>query len=236
MLAHPSQRRSANADIKLAAAEFAPIRVLLVDDHPAVRVGARKLLDDQPDMCVVAEACSVDQALSMLERPIDVAIVDYQLGAGRDGLWLTAHLKRLQPAPHVLIYSAFADGALAVTALIAGADGLLGKHELGQELCRAIRRLARGQQHLPAITPSVAQVMRSQLEPQDQAIIGMLLHGIAAQTIAARLGLDEDELHARRSVMLRSLKPAPPPSALPAGACAPLDYERPQRRPSRWAA
>lgn len=57
----------------------------------------------------------------------------------------------------MLIYSAFADGALAVTALIAGADVVIGKDELGQELCRAIRRLARGQHRLPAIIPSIAQ-------------------------------------------------------------------------------
>src|SRR5206468_2458242 len=91
-------------------------------------------------------------------------------GEVHDGLWLTAHLKRREPSPRVLVYSAFADSALAVTAIIGGADGLLGKHERGQELCRAIRRLARGQHRLPAITPSVADVMRSRLEPRDRAI------------------------------------------------------------------
>ena len=56
------------------------IPVLLVDDHPAVRVGARKLIDDQPDMAVVAEARSAEEALRQSEFPIDVAVVDYQLG------------------------------------------------------------------------------------------------------------------------------------------------------------
>ena len=105
------------------------IRVLLVDDHPAVRAGARMLIDDQPDMRAVGLASSVGEGCRSAPLPIDVAIIDYHLGHGRDGLWLTADLKRLQPASRVLIYSAFADGALAVSALIAGADGLLGKHD-----------------------------------------------------------------------------------------------------------
>lgn len=217
-------------------ADATQTRILLVDDHPAVRAGARLLLDDQPDMRVVAEASTPDEALTKFESRIDVAVVDYHLGDGRDGLSLTADLKRLQPAPRVLIYSAFADGALAVSALIAGADGLLGKHELGQELCRAVRRLARGLHHLPAVTPSVADVMRSRLEPRDQAIFGMLLHGIAPDVIAERLSISDEELQSRRAMMLRALKRDRGPSALPAGSYAPLDYERPRRRALRTAA
>lgn len=214
----------------------ATIRILLVDDHPAVRMGARALIDDQPDMSVVAEARSFAEARDKLERPIDVAIVDFHLGEGRDGLTLIAQLKRLQPTARALVYSAFADGALAITALIAGADGLLGKHELGEELCRAVRSVARGRPNLPAINQSVAHVMHSRLEPGNQAIFGMLLHGIAPEIIAEQLGITPQELQARRACMLRTLKPTPALSGLPAGARAPLDYERANRRPRRRAA
>jgi len=236
MLTRGSQYSPSEGRIKPADGRPAQIQVLLVDDHPAVRIGARKLIDDQPDMRVAAEARSAGEALGRLHDHFDVAIVDYHLGAGRDGLWLTAQLKRWDLAPRVLVYSAFADGALAVAALIAGADGLLGKQELGHELCRAIRRLAGGQHHHPAITPSVAQVMRGRLEPRDQAIFAMLLHGIAPDTIAERLAITDEELHARRSIMRRSLKPVRAPSTLPTGARSPLDYERPKRRASRRAA
>ncbi len=236
MLTHGSHNNPTEGPIKPVRVKPAQIRVLLVDDHPAVRLGARKLIEDQPDMRVVAEARGAGEALDRLHDHIDVAIVDYHLGEGRDGLWLTTQLKRRDPATRVLVYSAFADGALAVAAMIAGADGLLGKHELGQELCRAIRRLGADRHRLPAITQSVAQAMRSRQEPRDQAIFGMLLHGIAPDTIAERLAITDDELHARRSVMLASLKPARTPSAMPGGARSPLDYERPKRRASRRAA
>lgn len=210
------------------------ISVLLVDDHPAVRVGARRLIDDQPDMRVFAEARSAEEALHLCGHLIDVAVVDYQLGHGRDGLWLTAQLKRAPTPPHVLIYSAFADGSLGALATIAGADGLLGKHELGEELCRAIRRLARGHHHLPAVSSSIANALRSRLEPRDQAIFGMLLHGIAPEVIAGRLRITHDEFHARRSIILASLKRSRGASAISSGTQAPLDYERPRARPKRW--
>ena len=213
-----------------------PIHVLVVDDHPAVREGLRKLIDDQPDMRAIAEARSAEEALQHHGPPVDVAIIDYHLRDGRDGLWLTGQLKRSETPPQVLIYSAFADGALAVMAWIAGADGLLGKHELGQELCRAIRRLARGQHHLPAATPSLAHAMAARLEPRDRPIVGMLLHGTAPEVIAERLGITPDDLHLRRSAILDSLRPARPAPTLMPGSRAPLDYERPRRRPGRWAA
>lgn len=209
-------------------------RVLLVDDHPAVRLGARRLIDDQPDMTVAGEASSVAEALSSLDVPIDVAIVDYHLGDGRDGLSLTTHLKQLKLPPRVLVYSAFADTALAVRAIIAGADGLLGKEALGEELCTAIRRLARGRHYLPAVNASVANAMSSRLEPDDQAIFGLLLHGIQPHAVAERIGLSLEQLRDRRARILNSLKRSP--SSLLAGARTPLDYERPHRRASRWAA
>ncbi len=209
------------------------IRVLLVDDHPAVRLGACSLIDEQPDVTVVAEASSVTETLSKLDAPIDVAVIDYQLGGGHDGLSLTMHLKRLELPPRVLVYSAFADSALAVSAIIAGADGLLGKQALGEELCTAIRRLASGRHYLPAVTVSVANAMSARLEPDDHAIFGMLLHGLDAGAVAERLGLSAEQLNRRRARILDSLKRAP--LGFLTGARAPLDYERP-RRTSRWAA
>lgn len=212
----------------------ATIRVLLVDDHPAVRLGLRHLIDAQPDMIVVAEAAGVGQALAQLDTPADVAIVDYDLGPGRDGLHLATRRTQLRSAPRILIYSAFADSALAVTAILAGADGLLGKDALGDELCTAVRRLARGQRYFPAVTAPVARAMASRLDQNDRAMFGMLLHGIAPEAIAAQLNLTPEQVHARRAAILRRLKREP--AAPITGSRAPLDYERPLRRASRRAA
>jgi DNA-binding NarL/FixJ family response regulator len=135
--------------------------VLILDDHPAVRLGMRALIDDQLDMRVVAQAHTVGEAVSLLDTPIDVAVVDYHLPDARDGLAFVTHTQDLPSPPRTLVYSAFADGALAAMAVIAGAEGMLGKHELGDELCNAIRRVARGRRHFPAIAPSIAEARPS---------------------------------------------------------------------------
>lgn len=205
------------------------IRLLIVDDHPAVRLGARALLDDQPDMRVVAEARSTHEALGKLDSPIDVAVIDYHLREGGDGLTVIPQLAAKQPDAKVLVYSAFAGPALAVAALVAGADGLLGKHELGDELCHAIRRLARGQRYLPAIPPGLAHAMGAGLEPREQTILAMLLYGTGASAIAERLSITEQELAGVRASILRTLSPRGPELGLLAQRAAPLDYERAAR-------
>ena len=69
----------------------------------------------------------------------------------------------------MLIYSAFADTTLAVAALVAGADGLLPKATLGEELTIAIRRLVHGRQYFPAVPASVAAALSARLDPGDRA-------------------------------------------------------------------
>ncbi|MGH2886745.1 MAG: response regulator transcription factor, partial [Solirubrobacteraceae bacterium] len=79
------------------------MRLLVVDDHPAVLAGLRQLLEDQADFEVAAAVATAEEALSVAEaEPVDVAVVDYQLG-GRDGLWVSRKLKRLPDPPAVLI-------------------------------------------------------------------------------------------------------------------------------------
>ena len=113
-------------------ASDSPLRVLVVDDHPAVRMGLRELFEDQPDFVVVAAVDSADAAMALAERePIDVAVVDYQLGS-RNGLWLSRKLKRLPQPPRVVIYSAYCDGPLAATSVVAEADGLVSKGGVGR--------------------------------------------------------------------------------------------------------
>ena len=205
-----------------------PIGVLIVDDHPAVRMGIRKLLEDQPDMLVVAEATGATDALAERHQAIDVAVLDYDLGA-RDGLWLTARLKESAPAPRVLIYSAFADGALAVAAVVAGADGMLSKGSLGEELCTAVRALARGRTYLPAVAQPTVQALGSRLGPRDHAIFGMLLAGVAPAEVAQRLAMPDSELPWRRGSILRALGLRTGWAAQRTPARAPLDYDRPRR-------
>lgn len=181
-------------------------RVLIVDDHAAVRAGLRELLDDEPDFEVVAAVDGAEPAMTVAERePIDVAVVDYQLGS-RNGLWLSRKLKRLSSPPAVLIYSAYADGVLAAAAVVAEVDALLSKGGLGSELRDEIRRVARGGSGLRPLPEWLGDTIRARYGAEEQAIFGMLLAGIAPAEIARTLELSHAGLEARLGAMLRKLQ------------------------------
>lgn len=204
------------------------LRVLVVDDHPAVRAGVLQLLEEQPDLCVLDAVGSADAAMSLAERePIDVAVVDYQLGS-RSGLWLSRMLKRLEPAPRVVIYSAYCDGPLSAACVVAEADALVSKGGVGNELCDAVRAVADGAGWLQPVPPRLAEAMRRRLEPEDQAIFGMLLAGIETAEVAATLGMPRAGLESRMWAMLHKLEGLSPDPVGPRSFGAPS--LRPRRR------
>lgn len=195
-----------------------PLRLLIVDDHAAVRAGLRDLLADEPDLRVVAAVTSAAEGLSVAEREaIDLAVIDYQLG-GRSGLWLSRKLKRLPEPPRVVIYSAYADDMLSAAAVVAEADGIVSKSGLGSELREAIRDVARGGHRLRPVPPWLSEGLRHRLGPEEQAIFGLLLAGIPRKEIAQTLGFSPDGLDSRLWAMLRALEApraeAPSESAL----------------------
>ena len=190
-------------------APLMPTRLLVVDDHPAVRAGLRELLADEPDFAVVAAVATAEAGVAIAERePIDVAVIDYQLG-GRNGLWLSRKLKRLAQPPAVLMYSAYTDGVLAAAAVVAEADAMVSKGRLGTELCDAIRGVACGDRHLPPLAPRLAESLRRRLDHEEQAIFGMLLAGIEPAEIAVTLDLPAAGLESRLWRMLRALEALP---------------------------
>jgi two-component system response regulator DevR len=140
---------------KLNDVRASRIRVLLVDDHEAVRQGLADLLADEEGIELVGAAATAREMLvEALRVAPDVAVVDYQLGDGRtDGLALCRLLKGLPRPPRVLVYSAYADWKLAEQALAAGADGLVSKGSLGIEVMWAIHAVAEGRQVLPRTSP-----------------------------------------------------------------------------------
>ena len=186
-----------------------PTRVLVVDDHPAVRWGLVQLLEDQPDLRVAAVATTAEVAVGQAENEeVDVAVVDYQLG-GRNGLWVTRKLRALPAPPRVVIFSAFANDHLAANCVVAGAHALLSKSSLGEELCSTIRSVARGRALLPRVPPAMAQLLRGRLGPEEEITFGMLLAGIAESEIRRVLGLSGEELAQRRACMLAKLEALP---------------------------
>ena len=193
--------------------------LMVVDDHPAVRLGLVQLLEAQPDFKVEAICINSECALARaLTQRVDVAVVDYQL-PGRNGLWVCRQLKQAPNPPAVVVFSAFANDHLAACCAVAQADALLNKGVLGSELCYAIRSVAKGRRLLARVPQPLADMLRRRLAEPDQLLFGMLLAAIPHAEIRRALRMSERELRSRTAAMLRTLE------ALP-GEGAPLAQRR----------
>jgi DNA-binding NarL/FixJ family response regulator len=182
-------------------------RLLVVDDHRGVRRSLQRLLAEESDFEVVDMVSGADMAVGVArEEPIDVAVIDYQLGGRRNGLWLSRELKRLPRAPKVLVYSAYCDALLAAASVVAQADGILSKGGPGSQLCDAIRSITRRPLALPVGPRELEVAVRSRLSDEEQMIFGMLLNGIALDEIAAVLHYSDSRLESRLSTMLSELE------------------------------
>lgn len=180
-------------------------RLLVVDDHAAVRAGLVGLLRREPGLVPLAAVGSVAEALREA-RSLEpqVALIDFQLPDG-DGLTLCRELKLLPQPPRVVIYSAFARPALAVAATLAGADGLVDKGVEVDDLFDAIRAVGRGEQALPRLEPEMVARCTARLDPDDVSIFGMLMSGTARADVAAVLNSDEQAVEDRLRAMLGDL-------------------------------
>jgi DNA-binding NarL/FixJ family response regulator len=202
-------RTTAAADHAEGRAEDAGlVRVMVVDDHAAVREGVRAMLGCEPDLDPVAVAATAADAaeLAAAGRP-DVILIDYHL-PDEDGLSLCLYLKSRPGAPAALVYSAFADEHLIPLAVVAGADGVVGKATRPDELCDTVRALARGEGRMPPLTQPAMESAAARLDAEDLPIFGMLAHGTAEEDIAATLRMDPHWLTARRWAMLEQLRGA----------------------------
>jgi DNA-binding NarL/FixJ family response regulator len=224
MLTASSQARRSTGDgghLKVSTPH--DLRLLLVDDHPAVRVGLQRVLEGEADFEVVAACVTGESAVSRAEASeIDVTVVDYHLG-GRNGLWVTRKLKRLPRPPRVIIFSAFANDHLAANCIVAGADAILSKGSLGSELCDVIRAVARGGRVLPRVSQPMADMLRRRLQDREQQIFGMLLAGMSRLEIAHMLDISLVELESCETAMLNKLEALPGERADPGGR---IDLDR----------
>lgn len=130
------------------------IKILIADDHAFVREGTRRILEQEPDLEVVAEAGDGEEAVRLASdlKP-DVAIIDVAMPK-LDGIEATRRIKALCPEVAVLVLSAYDDDQFVFGLLEAGAAGYLLKSVRGHEIVDAIRAVDAGES---VLHPSVAR-------------------------------------------------------------------------------
>uniref|UniRef100_A0AAU2VQL0 Response regulator transcription factor n=1 Tax=Streptomyces sp. NBC_00008 TaxID=2903610 RepID=A0AAU2VQL0_9ACTN len=173
-----------------------PVRILLCDDHAVVRAGLLALLGSEPDIEVVGEAGSGEEAVALATRLApDVVLMDLQLGEGIDGVEATRRIVAAADDAHVLVLTTYDTDADITRAIEAGATGYLLKAERPEELFAAIRSAAQGRTTLsPPVASRVMARMRKPLPTltdRERDILGQLSRGLGNRDIARALFISE---------------------------------------------
>ena len=173
------------------------VRVLVVDDHALVREGTAQLLDQAPEVTVVGQAASAEEAMSLLEAiEPDVALVDVNL-PGRSGLELARWVSRHRPGTRVVILSAYDDREFIDEAIDAGVSGYMMKTVSTGELIKAVRAAAEGifvldgslSRRLGRGAPAALPGPAATLTEREVDVLRLLSEGKPNKRIAAELGL-----------------------------------------------
>ena len=191
------------------------ISVIIVDDHALVRMGIRRLLDDLPDVEVVAEAESGEMALTLVKtHQPDVVLLDMKM-PGIDGWEVTRRLTKSYPQIKVIAVTAMSSEPLPGRILQLGAMGYLTKESGAEEMAAAIRKVAKGERYLSA---EIAQKMaiNSLQSPEDSPfdrlsereiqVMLMITRGMMVQDIADRLFLSSKTVNGYRYRMFEKLE------------------------------
>ncbi|MBF0459269.1 MAG: response regulator transcription factor [Nitrospirae bacterium] len=187
------------------------INIFIVDDHPIVRSGIAKILSDNPEMCVIAEAQNARAALDILDKiNPNIVILDISL-PDESGLWVLEKIKQKYPDLHVLMLSMHSEEQYAVASLNLGASGYLTKKTLPEELMTAVEKImTRGKY----ITETLAEKLADRMDIHTnklphEALVGrefqvmlMMASGATPKEIASALGLNVKTINTYRNNIL----------------------------------
>lgn len=194
------------------------VRILLGDDHTVVRQGLRKILEEQPEWQVIAQASdgrqAVQQTLALLP---DVAVLDIAMPL-LNGIEATRQIVRRAPAVHVLILSMHAEEAYVTQAVQAGAKGYLLKDSADSDLVRGIAAVAAGTSFF---SPAAAKVLLDDylrhlsqkgivnrydaLSEREREVLQLIAEGRSSKEVAEVLSISPATVETHRTHILQKL-------------------------------
>ncbi len=192
---------------KLPEQKKSVIRILLVDDHIAMRMGISAVIENEEDMEVVAEASNGVEAVSVaLEKKPDVILLDLRMPE-QDGIETIKIIRKEWSKANILIYSSFANGEEIFSAFQAGADGFVVKDMELDQLLEAIRTVAKGDQYIPSeVSSRMIFKLTSKLTTREVTILEYVSNGHCNKEIADELGLVEGTVKVHLANIFKKLK------------------------------
>ena len=182
------------------------VKVVVVDDHPALREGLDGLLRQEDGFLPLMALPGADEVYATIEalRP-DVVILDYALEQD-DGLSVCFRIKQRPNPPAVVLYSAYVDPVFAVPATLAQADAIVSKTAPVEELLRVVRSIAAGERQMPPLDRDAMSAASARLAADDLPVAGMLFARITVMEIAETLAVHPDQVRAHALKIIGELQ------------------------------
>lgn len=193
-------------------------RILIVDDHEVVRLGLKSLIEQRPDLEVVADVGTAEEGVAMaLAHHPDIVLLDIRL-PGKSGIEACEQITSQLPDTKVIILTSYAEDENLFAAIRAGAVGYVLKQVGSDDLIRAIEAAARGEASLdPALTQRVFDQVRDSMRAQEASafaelteqelnILALVAEGMTNRAIAEKLFLAEGTVRNHVSNILGKLQ------------------------------
>jgi DNA-binding NarL/FixJ family response regulator len=183
------------------------IRILIVDDHPIMRVGIAAIINAQPRMQVVGQAGTAGDAVRMFEslQP-DLTLMDLRL-PDRSGVEAIRTIRAISPKAKIIVLTTYEGDEDIHQALDAGARGYIIKGMQHDALVKALQRVHAGQRYLPQVVTEAlsSRIPGSHLSQREQEVLQLMFAGKSNREIAEELLIKEATVKSHVSVILMRL-------------------------------
>ncbi|MHB8085760.1 MAG: response regulator [Dehalococcoidia bacterium] len=192
------------------------IRLLAADDHPVIRQGLKQILEDTPDIVVVAEASTGDEVLAQVGKgDFDLVVLDISM-PGKRWLDVIREARAIEPGLLFLVLSRHAEVQFALESLKAGASGYLTKTSLVNEFINAVRRVASGSRYISSdlagdMAEAVGAWQRLYEQPHEllssneSQVVRLIIRGRTIKEIAGEMSVSQSTASTYKARAMRKL-------------------------------